>query len=296
MGRRRLLISFSGGETSARMTKLIHDRLADAYDEVVTVLANTGEENEESLLFARQCDQAFGWGVVWVEADIDPRPGAGTKAKVVTFETADRSGKNFEAMIAKYGIPGPGFLHCTRELKERPITAYVRSLGWEAGSYDTAIGIRIDEIDRINPDAARRRFIYPLIKPFPHRKIDVNEFWAKQPFRLALKGYQGNCKWCWKKSLRKHLTIATETPEAFNFPERMEALYPTAGANPKGETKRFFRNRLTVADIRRLAAEGNFEPAEDDARVYQTDLLSGLELDVGGGCSESCEVDFGEAA
>lgn len=293
---RRLLISFSGGETSALMTKILHDNWMRRYDEIITVFANTGQENEETLEFVQRCDETWGWGVVWVEAVVDPRDGVGTGARVVDFASADRDGAVFESMIAKYGIPGPGFFHCTRELKERPITAYARSIGWGAGTYDTAIGIRVDEIDRMNPKAKEKRLIYPMIKPFPHRKIDVNEFWFQQNWRLNLKGYQGNCRWCWKKSLRKHLTIMSETPEAFDFPERMEALYPLAGANPRGEVKRFFRNRLTVSDIRRLASEGNFEPAEDDARVYQTDMLQGLELDLGGDCSESCEVDFGEAA
>lgn len=292
---RRLLISFSGGETSALMTKLIHDRLAGRYDEIVTVFANTGQENEETLRFVNRCDEAFGWNVIWVEAVTDPERGKGVRARVVDFGSADRVGAVFEAMIAKHGIPGPGFFHCTRELKERAITAHLRCLGWESGSYDTAIGIRVDEIDRMNPNAAKLRLVYPMVKPFPHRKIDVNEFWSRHPWRLDLKGYQGNCRWCWKKSLRKHLTIMAETPDAYDFPERMEAAYPKTGANPRGEEKYFFRGRLRVADIRRLASEP-FEPAEDDARVYQTDLLQGFDLDVGGGCGESCEVTFEEAA
>ncbi|WP_019997301.1 adenine nucleotide alpha hydrolase family protein [Aureimonas ureilytica] len=306
MKERRLLISFSGGETSAMMTKLIHERWAERYDRIVTVFANTGQENEETLRFVQQCDDAFGWGVVWLEALVDPEAGKGTKHRIVSFATADRAGGVFEDMIAKFGIPGPGFFHCTRELKERPITSYVRSIGWEAGSYDTAIGIRADEIDRVNRDHRAKRFVYPMAD-WRLRKIDVNEFWASQPplsrlelnpspFRLNLKGYQGNCWWCWKKSLRKHLTIMQETPEAFDFPERMEAKYSMAGSNPRNEPKRFFRERRTVADLRHLAATTQFEPASDDAREYQTDLFSPLALDLGGDCDEGCEVNFGEAA
>lgn len=289
---RRLLISFSGGETSARMTKLIHERLAVQYDEIVTVFANTGQENEQTLEFVHRCDQTWAWNVVWVEAVTDPRHGKGVTARVVNFETACRDGSVFEDVIAKYGICGPGFLHCTRELKENVIRSYCRSIGWDSGTYDTAIGIRIDEIDRINPKAREKRLIYPLARQFPHTKNEVNAFWTRQGFRLELKGYQGNCKWCWKKSLRKHLTIMSETPEAFDFPERMEQLYPMAGSNPRNEEKRFFRNRLKVADIRRLAAEGKFTPADDDAQITQFDMFHGMELDVGGGCEESCEVNF----
>lgn len=296
MTSKRLLVSFSGGETSALMAKLIKERWTDRYNEIIYAMANTSEENRQTFKFARQCEAAFRIDLVYLEAVVNPEAGIGTSFRVVRFDDLAMDGSVFEDVIKKYGIPGPGFPHCTRELKGNPIRAYCRSIGWEAGSYDTAIGIRVDEFDRQAPNAAELRLIYPLIKPWPHRKIDVNDFWFKQPFRLELKGYQGNCKWCWKKSLRKHLTIMAENPGAFDFPERMEAKYPKAGANPKNEDKRFFRNRLTVTDIRRLAAEGKFEPAEDDARVYQTDLLQGFDLDVGGGCEESCEVDFGEAA
>lgn len=287
----RLLISFSGGETSALMTKIIMDRMAGRYDQIVTVFANTGEENNATLTFVEQCDARWGWGVVWVEADVQERHGAGTRAKVVNFATASRMGQPFERVIEKYGIPNKAFPHCTRELKERPINAYARDvLGWAAGSYDTAIGIRVDEIDRMNPKARERRLIYPLVKPFPRRKEDVNQFWASQPFRLGLKGYQGNCKWCWKKSLRKHATIMSETPQAYLFPERMEALHPFTGAGATGEPRRFFRGNKTVADIRALAASGAFQPAGDDSVNYQS------ELDLGEGCEESCEVNFGDAA
>ncbi|MEH3111522.1 MAG: phosphoadenosine phosphosulfate reductase family protein [Agrobacterium cavarae] len=290
----RLLVSFSGGETSALMTRLIHERWHNRYSEIVTVFANTGLENEETLEFVRQCDDAFGWAVVWVEAITYPERGKGVSARVVDFNTACRDGSVFEAMIAKYGIPGPGFFHCSRELKERVITAYCRSIGWKSGTYDTAIGIRNDEVDRITPSAKKKRLLYPLASEWPVRKPDVNAYWDRHPFRLRLKGYRGNCKTCWKKSLRKHLTIMSETPGDYDFFERMEATYPMSGSNPNNEPKRFFRNRLTVSDIRRLAADGNFEPAEDDAAVYQTDMFAGLELDVGGGCEESCEVTFDE--
>jgi 3'-phosphoadenosine 5'-phosphosulfate sulfotransferase (PAPS reductase)/FAD synthetase len=52
------------------------------------------------------------------------------------------------------------------------------------------------------------------------------------------------------------------------------------------------RGKLKVEDLRRMAAEGNFTPATDDSRVYPADTLEGLELDLAGGGSESCEVEF----
>jgi len=289
---RRLLISFSGGETSALMTKLILDNWRDRYDEIVTVFSNTGQENEETLRFVDQCDKAFGFNVIWIEAEVSATRGTGTRAKVVTFETASRNGEPFEQVIQKYGIPGPGVPHCSRELKGRPIKRWAREHGWLSGTYDTAIGIRTDEGDRISVNAKAERIIYPLVSRFPRTKAAVNAFWEQQPFRLLLKGYQGNCKWCWKKSLRKHLTIITETPEAYEFPERMEQLYPTAGAGTTGEPRRFFRDNRTVADLRLMASTERFEPATDDARVYQTDLIGWLDADMDACGYGSCEVEF----
>jgi hypothetical protein len=288
---KRLLISFSGGETSALMTILALKKLAPRYDEIRTVFANTGEENEQTLEFVHRCDEAFGFKTAWIEAVTPPERGVGARCREVTFETASRDGEPFEEMIQKHGIPGPGRPFCSKELKARPITRWARENGWLPGSYDLAIGIRADEIDRMSPDAPRRRIIYPLVKMFPHTKPMVNQFWDDQPFRLGLKGYQGNCKWCWKKSLRKHLTIISESPSSYDFPERMELAYPLTGAGSTGEPKRFFRGNLTVSDLRQMARQ-DFVPADDDARIDQRDMLYDIELDTGGGCEESCEVSF----
>lgn len=292
MGDKRLLISFSGGETSAVMTKLILDHWRDRYDEIATIFANTGQENEETLRFVDRCDKAFGFNTIWIESVTSPERGIGARFRVVDFATAARNGEPFEGMIRKHGIPGPAMPHCSRELKGRPIKRWAREHGWLPGSYDLAIGIRSDEIDRMAPDAETQRIIYPLVSRFPHTKAKVNDFWQRQPFRLQLKGYQGNCAWCWKKSLRKHLTIITERPAAYDFPERMERLYPTTGAGYTGEPKRFFRGNLSVADLRAMAATKRFSPATDDAREYQTDLLDWLDADLDVCGSESCEVDL----
>jgi hypothetical protein len=64
----------------------------------------------------------------------------------VSFDTASRNGEPFEEVIKKYGLPGAGgYMHCTRELKANPIRDYAMSLG----EHQMAIGIRVDEIDRI---------------------------------------------------------------------------------------------------------------------------------------------------
>lgn len=292
----RLLISFSGGETSALMAKLCMERMAKDYDEIRTVFANTGQENEETLEFVNRCDKAFGLNVIWIEAVTPEQRGVGARYREVNFETASRNGEPFEEMIRKHGIPNRAMPLCSKELKGRPIKRWAREHGWLPGSFDMAIGIRTDEIDRMSPNAKRDGIIYPLVSRFPHTKPKVNEFWQSQPFRLNLKGYQGNCKWCWKKSLRKHLTLIKENPSAYDFPARMKATYAHAGTNKTGEPRVFFREGRSTHDLLRLAATTKFEPATDDAREYQTDLIEWLDADLDICGSESCEVDFGAAA
>lgn len=293
---KRLFISFSGGETSGFMLHWIINNVAHLYDEIIILFANTGQENEETLLFVYQCAEYFGVKVIWIESDIDPDNRTKGGFRVVDFQSASRNGEPFETIIKAYGIPNPDWLHCTRELKTRPMTAYLRSIGWKSGTYDVAIGIRSDEIDRMDPEAKKYRFWYPLIKNIEMTKPRVNRFWQKQPFRLNLKGYEGNCKWCWKKSLRKHLTLITEHPEWYDFPERMERLY--GHITKKGHGNRvFFRSNMSTKELRALANLGQFIPANDDSIIYEDQMSFGFDLDAPGGkgCfGDSCEPNYRE--
>ena len=74
----------------------------------------------------------------------------------------------------------------------------------------------------------------------------INEFWQKMPFRLDLKGYQGNCKTCWKKSDKKLYKIAQENPSYFDFFDRMEQKY---GKYEDGRDRFFFRRNRSTQDI-----------------------------------------------
>lgn len=298
---RRLMISFSGGETSALMTHMLLTKWRDKYDEAQVVFANTGQENDETLDFVHQCDRHFGFGTVWVEAEVFRQSGVGTEHKFVRHATASRNGEPFEAMIRKYGIPNTKFKHCTRELKLRPIDSYLRSIGWENGTYVRAIGIRADEARRRSGSAERDGIIYPLLDWEPTTKMQVNDFWASQPFRLNLTGYQGNCKWCWKKSLRKLLTIADESPEVFDFPARMEREYGCVGHEfskgvEPGYRRVFFRGNTSTEQLfqmhREAAESGALLLADDDARAYTSQGT--LPLDDADGCEESCEVDWSD--
>lgn len=283
-----LVVSFSGGETSAYMTKWLLENKQDSYEKIVVIFANTGEENEETLEFVRDCDKHFGFSTVWVEAVVNPVMGEAITHKIVDFDTAARNGEPFEAVIAKYGIPNQAFRHCTYNLKRYPIEAYMRSLGLRPKEYDLAIGIRADEIDRMAIGKGRN-LVYPLISMHPMKKPQIVEWWSQQAFRLRLADYQGNCKWCWKKSMRKHFRIIKENPSAYDFPRRMEMEYGRVGAEFKKDPppepeyfRTFFRKHLTTDDLFQMAAD-YVEPAQ------QLSIFDDW-LDVGAGCEESCEV------
>jgi hypothetical protein len=155
--------------------------------------------------------------------------------------------------------------------------SYAESIGWQTGTYLRAVGIRADEPKRIRKDAAHEGIIYPLAHDFPLTKPEINEEWETQPFNLELEEHQGNCKWCWKKSLRKLTTIARETPEAFNFPMRMEMNHGLAGHNVDGTKRTFFRGHMSAIDVLEIAAAGTIP-------------LLKLDPDEDSGCTESCEA------
>lgn len=285
-----ITISFSGGKTSAYMTKMIldHFREHDQKRRIYVMFANTGEEHEETLKFVNRCDQEFGFGTIWIEALVDPRKGHGIRHKVVSFETAARDGKPFEEYIAKHGIPNVKYKQCTTRLKTEPMDSLRASLGLVRGEFSTAVGIRADEIDRMSLTQMEKMDVfYPCVDAGVTNE-DVRLWWAEQSFNLNIPSHLGNCKWCWKKSLRKLLTIAKDHPEFMEFPARMERDYPLAGGERRDgqprEVRRFFRGNKSAEDL--LAeSKGDFVPFTDEHF-----LAFDERLDVGGGCGDSCEV------
>lgn len=297
---KKLLISFSGGETSAYMGIWLMENCSDQF-EMIFVYANTGQENEETLIFIEKCSNHFKIPIVWVEADIIAGIGNGTRHKIVNFESADRTGKVFENFIAKYGIPNITNPQCSRELKLKAINSYAKSIEWK--KYFTAVGIRVDEFDRMNKDYKKNRILYPLIdtKYIPTNKQQINIFWKNQPFRLQLKGYQGNCKWCWKKSYKKLVTIAKENPEHFDFPKSMEEKYGNFIPEQRIEKYKienktlpkditFFRNYKSAKDILEESKTINFNIKDDSQNyIFQQDMFYNESCDIYSNCEDTLD-------
>lgn len=252
-----LIISFSGGRTSAYMARLILDsELYKSYQKLF-VFANTGKENNQTLEFINECDKRWNLNVVWLEAKVNPEKGKGTTFKVVDYNSASRNGEPFAAVNDKYGIPNKSFPHCTRELKEIPIRKYVQSICGK--DYKMAIGIRADERQRLNMNRAEKnKWIYPLVFDFPTTKRDIRKFWNSQSFDLQLNDYQGNCDLCWKKSLKKRLQIINDNPKVADWWQEQE----------EKDEYVFDRDGNTIVELRKKAKDKTFQTSLLDNEVF----------------------------
>jgi hypothetical protein len=302
--RPKIAVSFSGGRTSAVMTKLILDKYKEDYN-IVVVFANTGCEHEETLKFVKNCDDWWSFGTVWLEAVVSHKKGLGIRHKIVNFESAARNGEPFESIIKKYGIPNQSRPNCTRDLKKGVCDSYFKSIGFLRGkklNFKTAIGIRADEIDRVSDNAKENGYIYPLVEAGITKEMVIN-YMSKFHFDLKTPPNLGNCVWCWKKSFRVLGSISLENPEAFDFPKRMEKKYGYKApltdvfCGREDGLITFFRNNCSVDDIFEKAKDPKFKTAADyknqSPKHFTFDFdetLFDVDLDKMSSCSESCEA------
>lgn len=209
-----LLISFSGGKTSAFMTKLIVEHYG-LHDDMKIVFANTGKENEETLTFVNACSEKWNLPIIWIESDLNPEKGKGNSFKVVDYNSASRKGEPFERLIRKYGLPNRMSRFCSGKLKIEPMELFMKECGY--AEFQTAIGIRADEPNRIKDKW------YPLFE-LGITKKHIENFWQNQDFGLDLKDYQGNCDLCHMKSLSKRVKCISKNPSIANWWAEMEEI------------------------------------------------------------------------
>ena len=200
-------ISFSGGRTSAYMLHSIQAAHGGTLpDDVVTCFANTGKEAEETLEFVRDCGEAWGIDIQWLEYRDSPKGYA-----KVDFLSASREGEPYEAMLRKKQfLPNPVMRFCSHELKNKPIAAFTG-----LGDEDTVVGVRWDE-PRRHAKMRKRGFHLPLITARTS-KAHVREFWRGQKFDLRLTENNGltnwgNCDLCFLKDFDVLMSNVRQKP------------------------------------------------------------------------------------
>jgi hypothetical protein len=260
------VVLFSGGRTSAFLAKYMKEH--PHYKNCIFVFMNTGKEREETLQFVDKCDKEFGLNLVYLEALVNNEKGKGTTYTIVDFETASRNGEPFEAMLKKYPLPNNMASNCTRELKQRPIDAYLRD-NYKDFEIIKVVGIRADEAHRKSVNAEIEKVIYPLCDEVKIDSRFIRNWWEKQSFDLGLKDYQGNCDLCFKKSLKKRLTIIKENPESAKWWLEMEQKYSSE------EIPRFdLRTNKSIEELVEMA-QRPFTKAQDlhELSQQQCDLF-----------------------
>ena len=202
------IINFSGGRTSAYMTK----RLIDEGGDYLVTFQNTGKEMPQTLDFINECDKHWGLNIVWLEYRY------GNNFEVVTYETASRDGRPFDELI-KYNkcLPNTFMRFCTKEMKINTLKRYCKQHDIE--EWNHFVGIRYDEPRRWGKTSSFPQYMtveHPLVK-WKVTKQDVLDWWKQQPFDLMVNEPYGNCDCCFLKGKGKLSIIAKEKPELVDW-------------------------------------------------------------------------------
>ncbi len=183
----------------------------------IVAFANTGKEREETLQFVRDCGDAWGIKIWWVEYQTE-KP----LYKIVNFQTASRNGEPFEALTkrAKY-LPNAVQRICTGDLKIKPMNRLMKKhFGFL--KYEKYMGIRSDELSRyIKLKEVSKMPLFDM----GITKQQVKTFWDKQPFDLKIKDGWGNCDLCFQKGRAyagKLVKLIREEPERADWWIKME--------------------------------------------------------------------------
>lgn len=145
-----LIINTSGGKSSMAQAIIIKQRYGHKYN-LVFLFANTGMENEATLIFLKKCADHYGLNIIWLEAVVHGH-NKGNTYRVTDFENAYRINQYFDplhpfhAHVKKNGIPNATYPQCSDRLKEHVIESYKKSNGLKG--VKQALGMRIDESNR----------------------------------------------------------------------------------------------------------------------------------------------------
>lgn len=282
---KNIFCSVSAGYSSVMMALMLPKWFPE--HNIINVMANTSKEREESLHFMNECDKHFNLNMVWIESEFHEK-GTGVTPNIVTYENLKRNGEIFESGIKKFGIPNKENKWCNRDMKYEVLTKYGNSI-FGRNNYSVAVGMRVDEMDRVRKDYKTNNVFYPLMD----RGIssnDRNKFWKYQPVQITIPAFKGNCDVCFAKSNRKLMTILKQEPNKRDWWDDMIKKYGTIKLDGKDSyndlmevkgTQTFYRGYKTIDDLVKMAQQP-FTQATDEY-IYENDLFDS-EDECGSGC------------
>ena len=205
----------SGGRTSGYMANLLKGQ-----PDTVFMFQNTGREKPQTYDFLNKMDKEWGLNLIWLEYDC-PDPAEKAGFKVVSYETANRTGVPFAQLIQKRkAIPNKYKRFCTAELKVKTARRWIRAQGLLRWEY--AIGYRADEPKRNVRSDTMQTAVTPL-RDKGIVALDIATFWKGNSFDLALplmpngKTFGGNCEGCFWHSEYQNAMLCKQRPESVKW-------------------------------------------------------------------------------
>ena len=264
-----LMVTVSGGRSSAMMARHIQTSAQYKKFNKIYVFANTGQERPETIIFLKKIVKYWQIDLHIVEAVGSDVMGVGINYKLVDFDTLSMNSEPFETVIRHKnkgifeGLPNQESPYCSENLKTIPCKKFCDAI-FGVNNYIKAIGYRKEDMPkRITFAEAKidKTRIFPLLTDFetPIGNLDLNRWWAAQPFKLGIHGSLGNCELCWKKSkpvLIKNLRYGSRSVAWW---QDMEEKYNNTA----------YRERLSINDLVKLSnlpytPEFNFNDEDDN--------------------------------
>lgn len=269
---KQIVVSFSGGRTSAYLCSLIKKLHPDA----VFVFMDTGAEHEATYDFIKQVNNYFNLNLVCMRVVINPILGEGNSYQIISIDEIGHDLQPWRDMSLKYGLPYKGGEFCTDRMKTTPCKKYLDD-AYGMGNYHIWLGMRIDEPRRTKP---REGFSY-LADISDFEKQDILDWWAKMPFDLQIKEHLGNCVFCIKKGINKVALAAKDEPElASKFIKMINMDDVRIVESRTTPSNAMYRQNMSLESIIDLYAE---MPRDKLAKTVRSTFETGS-------CSESCEL------
>ncbi|EHV9720294.1 hypothetical protein K1B37_001013 [Vibrio parahaemolyticus] len=143
---RRIVVSMSGGRSSARLSKIA--QCVFGHENVDHVFMDTGAEAKGTYDFIRKCNEYFDLKLVCLRADFKMPLGTPNNYLLLDIKDIKPDLVPYEKMMEKYGVPYIGGMFCTDRMKLQPHHKFCRDM-YGDDNYETWLGIRIDEPKRL---------------------------------------------------------------------------------------------------------------------------------------------------